>query len=220
MIDQLKENELLQDKVNRELELKVQERTGDLLEAQEEIKRINELLHADNKKLESNVKTLHKARVMQKAVSFEEFQTIYPDDKACYEYLSNLKWGKGFKCTQCQNIKFTAGNTPYSRRCTRCGFIESVTANTIFYRLKFPIIKAFYLVFLVSTRRNITSEELSQTVTLRKQTCWTFRKKILEEIAVRTKKKNQNINWNQLVLASGNTQVDSVISEESDTLGV
>jgi hypothetical protein len=200
MILQLKENDALKDKVNQELEEKVKERTAELEAANEEIRRMNEVLHADNVKLESNVKDLSKARIMQKIVSFEEFQNIYSDENSCLEFLSNMKWSKGYRCEKCQNTNYSNGPIPYSRRCSKCSYIESATANTLFYRLKFPIIKAFYMVFLISNRTEITADELSEKLSLRRQTCWAFKRKVLEAMELKKRPKADPDGWSYLVL--------------------
>ncbi|MCU0428572.1 MAG: hypothetical protein MUF42_01245 [Cytophagaceae bacterium] len=200
IIVQLKENEALKDKVNQELEAKVKERTLELEAANEEIRRMNEVLHADNIKLESNVKDLSKARVMQKIVSFEEFQNIYSDENSCLEFLSNMKWAKGYRCEKCQNTNYSNGPIPYSRRCSKCSYIESATANTLFYRLKFPIVKAFYMVFLISNRTEITADELSEKLSLRRQTCWAFKRKVLEAMEQKKRPKADPDGWSYLVL--------------------
>jgi hypothetical protein len=200
IIAQLKENEALKDRVNQELEEKVRERTVELEAANEEIHQMNEILQADNVKLEGNVKDLSKARVMQKIVSFEEFQNIYSDENTCLDYLSNLKWAKGYKCEKCGNTNYSKGPVPFSRRCSKCSYIESATANTIFYRLKFPIIKAFYMVFLVSNRNEITADELSEKLSLRRQTCWAFKRKVLDAIQAKKRPKTDTDGWSYLVL--------------------
>ncbi len=214
-IVQLKENELLKDQANRELEVKVKERTRDLDEknreledAYAEINRINELLDADNKVLKTNVKELTTARVLMKDVNFEEFSKIFPDKEACLKYLENLKWAKSYECKKCGNTKWCDGKEENSKRCTKCRYDESPTAYTIFHKLKFPINKAFYMLFLVyANKEKITSLELSQILSLRQSTCWNFNKKITE--ALKTKKKvhdNDLDGWSQLVLDPENDE--------------
>jgi hypothetical protein len=209
VIEQLKVNEKLKDKVNQELEEKVKERTQELNEknteleqAYEEIHRMNELLESDNKVLKTNVKELTKARVLMKEVDFGEFSNIFPDKESCLKYLEDLKWAKGYKCKKCGNAKWCKGKDDYSRRCTKCRYDESPTAYTIFHKLKFPITKAFYMLFLVyANKEKITSLELSQILSLRQSTCWNFNKKINE--ALKNKKKGAELDvdgWGQLVL--------------------
>lgn len=214
MILQLNENELLKDRMNKELEHKVLERTTELQIANDqlikqalEIERMNSLLQEDNKKLEHNVKDLSKARVMQKRVTFDEFKEIYPDEESCYKFLDEIKWSGGFECKKCGNKKFSIGNTPYSRRCSKCNYIERITSHTIFSRMKFPITKAFYMLFLLSNGKNITADELSQTLTLRRQTCWVFKKKILQVIENTPKMKRNKDGWSHLILLESTDEV-------------
>ena len=217
IIEQLLENEKLKDTVNRELEQKVKERTVEIAEKNhqleemneklqlqsEEITRMNLLLDSDNRKLQNNVKELVKARVMVEEVDFEEFSKIFPGEDSCYRYLSELKWDKGYTCRKCFHSRFCEGKDRYSRRCTRCRYDESPTAYTIFHRLKFDIVKAFYMVFLVyANKGKITSLELSQLLQLRQSTCWTFSKKITQ--AMKERKKNSNDSdthgWSHIIL--------------------
>jgi hypothetical protein len=201
--EQLQEKQLLQEKVNRELEEKVQERTLELKEANEQIRQMNELLNADNKKLEINVQELSKARIMLKGVDFEEFSKIYPDEDSCYRFLSDLKWKNGYKCKKCGYENFCEGQTEYSRRCTKCRYDESATAYTIFQGIKFPINKAFYILFLFySSKEKLTSTEISRILFLRQKTCWSFIHKIVETRKNKTAspKKSKIDGWPSLVL--------------------
>ncbi|CAA9297895.1 MAG: hypothetical protein AVDCRST_MAG56-5278 [uncultured Cytophagales bacterium] len=190
IIEQLRENELLKDKMNRELEQKVQERTKELLLAYEEISRMNALLNIDNHCLEQTVKGLHQDRVNLKDVSYEDFLKTYPDEEACFRYLADLKWQHGYACRKCANTHHSKGKLDHSRRCTSCGYDESVTAYTLFYRLKFPIVKAFYIVFLTISRKNVSLEELSQVLDLRKMTCSAFKQKVLRAMEEKARTKN------------------------------
>src|SRR5690606_12938883 len=169
---ELELNMQLKDKVNRELEEKVKERTIELNEKNQlledsneklvqqakEINQINSMLDLDNWKLKNNVKEGLVDRFINKKLDFEEFKKIFPDKLACYRYLERIKWEKGFKCRKCENDKFFDGLKKFSRRCTRCGYNESITAYTIFHGIKFPIEKAFYITYLVIS--GSTSETL------------------------------------------------------------
>ena len=165
-----------------------------------EIQRMNILLQSDNEKLELDLKNEVKARVDLREVNLDEFKKIYPNDEACFLYLSQLKWKDGFACKKCDNPKSAKGKAPYSKRCTLCGYDESATANTIFYRLKFPIIKAFYMAFLLSSHKKITAKELSAMLTLRKDTCAVFKRKFL---TVMNNKENKLARgWEGMILVS------------------
>lgn len=221
MIVQLQENQRLKDNLNKELEAQVAIRTQELKEANEELEdaleelkikteeidRMNKLLASENEELQVNVKELTKARVLMQEVDFKEFSNIFPDKETCFKYLSELKWSKGYECKKCGNHKYSEDEELFSRRCTKCRYVESVTAYTIFHKLKFPITKAFYMLFLVyANKEKITDAELSQILTLRQKTCWKFHRKILDTMELRKKSGgNKEIDgWSNLVLDPDN----------------
>lgn len=186
------------------LEEEVRAKTADLREANqhlheqaERIAHMNALLQQDNIKLEHDLKDLVEARVMQKRVSFQEFQKIYPDDEACYKFIDELKNSRDFHCKKCNHHKFSKG-PDYSRRCSRCNYIETINTGTIFAGIKFPISKAFYLLFLLSDGKHYTVGELSDLVDLRQQTCWSFRKRI-EERTSNLHQRNKD-GWSHLIM--------------------
>jgi hypothetical protein len=224
VIDQMKYNAELKDALNKELEIKVEERTrevrersliieeqneelrmaNELLQQQEqEIAQINVMLENDNDLLKTNVEAIAKARIMSADVGFDEFSKIYPDNDSCFRFLSELKWSKGFSCNKCATTTFYSGHLPFSRRCTKCGYEESVTTNTIFQNIRIPINKAFYMVFLVySSKGKISSHKLSEIVGIRQSTCWAYSskiKKVMEERKKVLKNAGQK-GWSELVL--------------------
>ena len=184
---------------NRVLEDKVTQRTGELKLASLEIVRMNELLKSYTKKLETKVQEVAQERVVNKQLNFEEFKEIFPDDEACLKYLSDLKWSKEFQCRKCQNTTYFLVKDSLSRRCTKCRYIESPMVNTIFDNLKFPLVKAFYLLFVVSSGMEISIDNLSKMIDLRSATCSLFRKKILATIQ-ETKKAKNSTAWSNLII--------------------
>src|SRR5690606_2416834 len=110
----------------------------------------------------------------------DEFKKIFPDKLACYRYLERIKWEKGFSCRKCNNDKYFDGIKKFSRRYTKCGYNESITAYTIFHGIKFPVEKAFYITYLViSGSTALTLEEISSLLSLRVNTIWNFKNKVL-----------------------------------------
>ncbi|CAN5309258.1 hypothetical protein BH09BAC3_BH09BAC3_10780 [soil metagenome] len=197
IISQNETNLELKDKVNRELEQKVGERTVELNQKNHElaesnqklviqsgeINEINSLLDLDNWKLKNRVKEVLEERLHDRTMDYEEFKTLYSDTLACYRFLEALKWSKGFQCRRCNNDKYFPGAQKFGRRCTRCGYNESITSFTIFHGIKFPIEKAFYIGHItVVGRKEVTLEWLSSKIDLRINTVWSFRKKVLERI--------------------------------------
>lgn len=198
IIHQHEINMQLKDKVNRELEEKVLERTIQLnnkneelehtnrkLEKQSaEINQINSMLDLDNWKLKNSIREVLNEMLMEKTMDYKQFRTLYPDTLACYRFLEGLKWEQEFACRKCGNAKYFDGAQKFSRRCTRCGYNESITSFTIFHSIKFPIEKAFYIAYLaVCARKDYTLESLSRQLDLRVNTVWGFKRKVHERIA-------------------------------------
>lgn len=224
IIQQMSVNVKLKDKLNQELEKQVEARTrevlnkSEIIESQneellkaneqlkqqaEEISRMNVLLEQDNQELQTNVEKVTRDRVMSADVDFEEFSKIYPDKESCDVFLAELKWKNGYSCKRCKNTHFYAGHTPYSRRCSKCDYEESVTSYTILHNTRIPINKAFYIIFLIySTKGKISSHKLSELLNIRQSTCWTYGtriKAVMEERKSVLKKANKN-GWSLLVL--------------------
>ncbi len=206
-INNIRQHRILLIKQKLELEKEVKEKTADLVEANQKLKEqaekiaeMNVLLQEDNVKLEHDVKDLVEARVMQKHVSFEEFRKIYTDSDACYKFIDELKSSKEFHCKKCNHHKFSKG-LDYSRRCSKCNYVETIITGTIFAGIKFPITKAFYLLFLISEGKLYTVGELSELVDLRQQTCWTFKKRVEERTKYLNFQKNKD-GWSHAILQS------------------
>lgn len=224
MLKQMVINSKLKDELNFELETQVQERTSEvfeksaiiakqnrellasnkLLEQQaEEISRMNILLEQDNQILQHDVEKVTRARVMSADVNFEEFSKIYPDADSCYRFLSELKWQDNYHCRKCGNIHYFNGHLPYSRRCSKCSYEESVTANTVFQNTRILITKAFYMIFLIySTKGKISSHKLSEILSIRQSTCWTYSSRIKKLMAARKRelKNAGEKGWSKLIL--------------------
>lgn len=116
-----------------------------------------------------------------KSLTIFEFQKMFPDEESCLKYLSHKKWENGYTCERCGNTKYCKGSKKYERQCTKCNYIASPTSGTLFHKVKFPLLKAFYIVYYVSTnRKGISSTELSRKLGLRQKTCWLFKMKVMQ----------------------------------------
>ena len=232
IIHQHELNMRLKDKVNRELEQKVQDRTLELneknhqleeinkkLERQaREINRINSMLDLDNWKLKSSIKEVLNERLHEKTMDYHQFQTLYPDTLACYRFLENLKWENGFHCRKCRNEKYFKGSQKFSRRCTRCGYNESITAYTIFHSIKFPIERAFYIAYLtVAGKKDYTLDALAGQLDLRMNTVWSFKHKVTERIHELSSSGNhpEASKWDEVVLVKEPAARKSSLKKEA-----
>lgn len=193
IIIQHQENSELKDSMNKELEKRIYQRTLELeaknhmleetnqklFEQTNDINRINSMLDLDNWKLKNNIKEILQDRLINKNLTYEEFVKVFPDKISCYRFLERLKWRNGYECVKCEHEKYIQGHSKLSRRCTRCGYDESVTSNTVFHRIRFPLEKAFYILYVTNSQQHHhTLDELADILDLRRNTIWSFRKKI------------------------------------------
>ncbi|MCS6975299.1 MAG: receptor [Cyclobacteriaceae bacterium] len=217
IIQQHELNMQLKDKVNRELETKVMERTRELdqknhelevsnqklKEQADKLNRINSMLDLDNWKLKNAIKEVLNERFQEKIMDYDQFKTLFPDKLACYRFLEELKWSDGYRCKKCGNEKYFTGLVKFSRRCTRCGYNESITAYTIFHSLKFPIDKAFYIAYLTVTGwKDQTIDEVAEKLQVSAHSVWAFKMKVTEKISELQQKGRQttHANWSNVIL--------------------
>ena len=224
IIQQHEFNMQLKDKVNRELEAKVKERTRELDQKNQELEisnfklkeqadklnRINAILDLDNWKLKNAIKEVLNERFQERIMDYNQFKTLFPDTLACYRFLEELKWGNGYRCKKCGNEKYFEGTTKFSRRCTRCGYNESVTAYTIFHSLKFPVEKACYIAYLTVTGwKAHTLEEVAAKLQISPNSVWAFKSKVTERIKELQQKgeDTSHANWSSVILLSDTHRV-------------
>lgn len=185
IISQHEENAKLKDRMNARLESLVEIRTVELQEKNEllsqqkqDISEINSLLDLDNYRLRNDIKSIQRERLQNKELSYDEFKEVFSGKAACLLALSKRKWSESFNCIKCSNDHYSEGNTLYSRRCSKCGYQESPTTNTLFHGIRFPLEKAFYILYETLNQNQYTLAELSQILDLRKNTISDFKKRI------------------------------------------
>ena len=67
----------------------------------------------------------------------------------------------------------------FSRDCNLCHHVESPTANTIFYTVKFGTRKAFRIVFEMSgTTKSLSSSQMAKCYSISRPTSWLFMHKV------------------------------------------
>jgi len=116
---------------------------------------------------------------MFKGINAIEFNKKFFSNDVCYEYLLEKKWGKGYACSRCGCTEYKKGRTWYHRRCKKCGYDESVTANAVFHAVKMPVLKAFHMAFhLTARKKGMSTVELGAEVGVEQKTAWLFKRKV------------------------------------------
>ena len=107
------------------------------------------------------------------------FEKRFGTKPACYAHLAELKWGNSYNCRRCNKAEYIKGKQLFSRRCSKCGYDESVTAFTLFHKLKFDIDKAFGMLYEISTsKKGASSVWLAERFGVQQNTAWLFRQKV------------------------------------------
>lgn len=120
-----------------------------------------------------------------KGVSLIDFMDRFPNDEKCKEYLAQIKWADGFTCSKCSgNTFWQPKNEPFHKVCKSCRHKESVTANTLFHKVKFGLRKAFLIIFEMSTTtKSVSAEVMSRKYSVNRKTAWLFMHKVRKSMA-------------------------------------
>ncbi|GJM64113.1 7TM diverse intracellular signaling domain-containing protein [Persicobacter diffluens] len=153
----------------------------DLTDKSQELEVLNTQLNQKNVSLQQNVQLLTEAHLENKVVSFADFLTYFPDENSCLLFLGEKKWANGYKCKKCGNGQYHNGQKTGAKRCSKCGYDEATTAETIFHRLHFSVLKGFYLVFyLHHSNQKPNISQMAKELNLSVNTCWRFTNKVLQ----------------------------------------
>lgn len=118
---------------------------------------------------------------MFEGISIVSFNKTFRSEDDCKSYLFAMKWKDGYKCRRCGSTRNNKGKTGFHLRCKFCAYDESVTAHTMFHKLKLPLLKAFGMAFRVSVKKKgMSTVELSREFSVNQKSSWLFKRKTQE----------------------------------------
>lgn len=118
---------------------------------------------------------------MFRGISNEKFDKYFRDEEDCLKYLPELKWEAGYKCRKCGCKLWWPGRKGFDRRCQNWGYNESPMAGTLLHKIKFSLVKAFRICFVLSVRKKgMSSCGLSRAFDIQQKTAWYFKRKVLQ----------------------------------------
>lgn len=118
-----------------------------------------------------------------KDTSLLKFIDYFDSDETCLVYLEKYKHAVEYKCKRCGHDQFWLGKK-MGRVCKSCRYSESITANTLFHKVKFSLRKAFYILFEMSTTtKSVSSIVMSQKYEVTQKTAWLFMSKVRKAMA-------------------------------------
>ena len=108
-----------------------------------------------------------------------EFLKRFSTEAQCNEHLYQYKWSKGFLCPHCNSTEEHQCKRLYHKRCKKCLRIFSAANNTLFHKVKFSLVKAFYIVFKMSaTTKSVSAEQMSKMIGINRKSALLFQQKI------------------------------------------
>ena len=78
--------------------------------------------------------------------SLPELQKLFPDDKACADFLKKVRWENGFECPHCgvSGEPFRISTRPGVLRCCKCRKDVRLTVGTVMERSRVPLSTWFW----------------------------------------------------------------------------
>ncbi len=141
---------------------------------------------------------------MFQGINAIEFARCFPDNESCLRYLDDHKWKFGYQCKHCGCEKYIKGKTGFHRRCQQCGYDESVTANTLFHDIRLPLLKAFHMLFRLTTKKKgMSTVELAGEVGVQQKTAWLFKRKVQLAMSEAAALQN-NVDVDEFILGARN----------------
>ena len=102
----------------------------------------------------------------------QEFRAFFPDDAACVEFLTRLRWPDGFRCA-CDGEGWRSARGRWT--CRGCGKQTSLTAGTIFEGTRKPLLDWFEIAWRITTAKNgVSALAVSNEWGMSREAGWTW----------------------------------------------
>ncbi len=119
-----------------------------------------------------------------------QFNEYFKDEKTCYEYLEQHRWGKDIYCPHCGSTKKPYNVKPRGKfkdipsyRCSEkeCGLPFTVRTGSIFQGSKVELKKWFQAAYELSiSKKGISSVELGERIGVSQKTAWFINHRLRE----------------------------------------
>lgn len=108
-----------------------------------------------------------------------EFDRRFSSEQACFDYLFQLRWPEGFRCSRCGHSEYWAASRE-RYLCRQCKHQQSLTAGTMFHGTRKPMRLWFKALWWFSTSKtSVSASALKELLGLGSyQTAWCWLQKL------------------------------------------
>jgi hypothetical protein len=122
----------------------------------------------------------------KKFFSIFEFNKHYRTEDDCLQAIEKMRWPNGFICPKCQHDDGYRLSRMRIIECAVCKHQTSITAGTIFHKTRIPLLKWFWMMFLVIQDKGGSSAlRLSKQLDMHFRTVWNILHKLREAMSTR-----------------------------------
>lgn len=83
-------------------------------------------------------------------ISLIEWQKRFGTERRCAQTLVKVRWPQGFQCPACGGMAYPIASR-HLYQCAHCRHQVSITADTLFHATKIPLVKWFWLIYLMAS---------------------------------------------------------------------
>ena len=125
--------------------------------------------------------------MQQGSMNLLDFQNKFSTEEACQEHLFNMRWPNGYRCPRCDHNEAYFHQSRHLHQCKKCGYQASLTAGTIFHKTRTPLVKWFWMIFLMGQHKNgIAMTTLKRMLNIKSyNTVWAMGQKIRKAMGER-----------------------------------
>jgi len=105
--------------------------------------------------------------------SLPEFMRQFPDEEAAMKWIVEARWPDGFDCPRCHHNAFYARTAKREFECGKCGYVVSVTAQTVMHKTRTPLVTWLLCAWIMVTdKRGVSAAQIERQLGLRHETAF------------------------------------------------
>jgi transposase-like protein len=97
----------------------------------------------------------------------------FPNDEACRQHLTRIRWPEGVKCPRCHADRVSELKGRRQWTCLACRYRFSATSGTIFHKSHIGLRKWFLAIFIVvNAKKSLSSLQMKRELKISQECCW------------------------------------------------